>query len=309
MIFLYLLGIFVGMLLPIQTSVNSRLSQFTRSSFYASTISFAVGTLCLLILNLIINPHVFTTSFFSGQTFNYTWFVGGLLGVIFLTGNLLLLPRLGAALTVVITVTGQILMGVVIDTFGLFGASQQQFTFFKAIGIIFLIFGILLMNYVPNRKIHHKTNSNFILWLAIGLVFGSAPPIQTTINSALAQQTHSSIFASLVSFTIGTTALFILTLLFNRTLKIRITHDVLGRIKPVYFIGGMLGMAFVTANIILMPFLGAALTTIVAMLGQMIMGIIIDHFGLMGSPKNKITARKVCGLICIAVGIILLRLF
>lgn len=36
---------------------------------------------------------------------------------------------------------------------------------------------------------------------------------QTTINSALAQQTHSSIFASLVSFTIGTTALFILTLL------------------------------------------------------------------------------------------------
>ncbi|MCE3398905.1 DMT family transporter, partial [Staphylococcus aureus] len=90
---------------------------------------------------------------------------------------------------------------------------------------------------------------------AIGLVFGSAPPIQTTINSALAQQTHSSIFASLVSFTIGTTALFILTLLFNRTLKIRITHDVLGRIKPVYFIGGMLGMAFVTANIILIPFL------------------------------------------------------
>ena len=103
-------------------------------------------------------------------------------------------------------------MGVVIDTFGLFGASQQQFTFLKQLGL-FLIFGILLMNYVPNRKIHHKTNSNFILWLAIGLVFGSAPPIQTTINSALAQQTHSSIFASLVSFTIGTTALFILTLL------------------------------------------------------------------------------------------------
>ena len=96
-----------------------------------------VGTLCLLILNLIINPHVFTTSFFSGQTFNYTWFVGGLLGVIFLTGSLLLLPRLGAALTVVITVTGQILMGVVIDTFGLFGASQQQFTFLKQLGLFF----------------------------------------------------------------------------------------------------------------------------------------------------------------------------
>lgn len=69
----------------------------------------------------------------------------------------------------------------------------------------------------------------------------------------------------------------------------------LGRIKPVYFIGGMLGMAFVTANIILMPFLGAALTTIVAMLGQMIMGIIIDHFGLMGSPKIKLQHVKCVG--------------
>ena len=44
-------------------------------------------------------------------------------------------------------------------------------------------------------------------------------------------------------------------------------------------------MAFVTSNIILMPFLGA--TTIIAMMGQMIMGIIIDHFGLLGSPKTK----------------------
>ena len=49
-------------------------------------------------------------------------------------------------------------------------------------------------------------------------------------------------------------------------------------------------MAFVTSNIILMPFLGAALTTIIAMMGQMIMGIIIDHFGLLGSLKqNNIT--------------------
>ena len=102
------------MLLPIQTSINSRLSQFTRSSFYASTISFAVGTICLLVLNIIIHPQVLTPEFFSKQTLNYTWVLGGLLGVIYLTGNLLLLPRLGAALTVVITVTGQIIMGVII---------------------------------------------------------------------------------------------------------------------------------------------------------------------------------------------------
>ena len=49
-------------------------------------------------------------------------------------------------------------------------------------------------------------------------------------------------------------------------------------------------MAFVTSNIILMPFLGAALTTIIAMMGQMIMGIIIDHFWFVVHLKqNNIT--------------------
>ena len=216
-------------------------------------------------LNIIIHPQVLTPEFFSKQTLNYTWVLGGLLGVIYLTGNLLLLPRLGAALTVVITVTGQIIMGVIIDTFGLLGAHQQSFTLFKGVGIIFLITGIIFMNYVRRHPVNRHKN--------------------------------------------GTIALFILTLVFNRSLKISSTHKTLGKIKSIYFIGGILGMAFVTSNIILMPFLGAALTTIIAMMGQMIMGIIIDHFGLLGSPKNKITSRKLGGLLCIAIGIILLRLF
>ena len=97
----------------------------------------------------------------------------------------------------------------------------------------------------------------FYVWLIIGFIFGFAPPLQTTINSGLAQQMHNSLFAALVSFTVGTLALFILTLIFNRSLKIKITHPDIGKIKPIHFIGGVLGVVFVTSNIILMPFLGA----------------------------------------------------
>lgn len=308
MAFLFILGIVAGMMVPIQTSINSRLGRYTESSFYASTISFFVGTLFLFILNMIFNPKLFDGSFYSGHTIDYHWWVGGLLGVCFLTGNLLLLPRLGVALTVVMTVAGQIIMGVFIDTFGLLGASNHSFTFLKAVGIIILFFGILLMNYIPKNKLQEKTNHMFYVWLIIGFIFGFAPPLQTTINSGLAQQMHNSLFAALVSFTVGTLALFILTLIFNRSLKIKITHPDIGKIKPIHFIGGVLGVVFVTSNIILMPFLGAALTTIVAMLGQMLMGVIIDHFGL-GVRKNPITLRKFSGLIAIAIGIILLRLF
>ncbi|MDY4021325.1 DMT family transporter [Staphylococcus borealis] len=308
MAFLFILGIVAGMMVPIQTSINARLGRFTESSFYASTISFFVGSLFLFILNVIFNPKLFDATFYSGHTIDYHWWVGGLLGVCFLTGNLLLLPRLGAALTVVMTVAGQIIMGGFIDTFGLLGASNHPFTLLKAVGILILLFGILLMNEIPKNKLEEKTNRMFYVWLIIGFIFGFAPPLQTTINSGLAQQMHNSLFAALVSFSVGTFALFILTLIFNRSLKFKVSQPDVGNIKPIHFIGGVLGVIFVTSNIILMPFLGAALTTIVAMLGQMLMGVMIDHFGL-GVPKNSITLRKFSGLIAIAIGIVLLRLF
>ena len=85
------------------------------------------------------------------------------------------------------------MMGVVIDTLGLFGASQQPFTFFKAVGIVLLLIGILLMNQIPKDKLLHQSHSNLYIWLIIGFIFGCAP-IQTTINSALAKEVHSSFF-------------------------------------------------------------------------------------------------------------------
>ncbi|WP_436953120.1 DMT family transporter [Staphylococcus shinii] len=309
MILLYIIGIVAGMVVPFQTSINSRLSLYTKSSFYASTISFATGTIFLILINLIINPDVFTGQFYSNQSLNYQWFVGGMLGVIFLTGNLLLLPRLGASLTVVMTVAGQIIMGVAIDSFGWFGADKQPFTLLKVLGILFLIFGILLMNYVRRNPKDKIQSSTVYIWLIIGFMFGFCPPIQTAINSALGQQLHSSIMASLISFTVGTIVLFILTLIFNKSLKVTTFNSKEGKLKPIYFIGGILGVIFVTTNIILMPHLGAALTTIIVMLGQMLMGIIIDHFGLLGTNVNKVTPRKVLGIIAIMIGIILLRLF
>ncbi len=233
-----------------------------------------------------------------------------MLGVSFLTGNLLLLPKLGATLTVIATVAGQIIMGVIIDTFGLFGATIHDFNLIKAIGVLLLVVRIIVIMNQFNKNNLLLTDQKYLLfWLLLGFIFGFFPPIQTTINSALASHTHSPAFASLVSFTIGSITLLILTAIFNRSLKLNTYHLKFGKLKPIYFTGGILGMAFVTANIILMPHMGAALTTLIGMFGQILMGILIDHFGLFGSPKIAMTSRKTIGLLCILTGIILLRLF
>ena len=169
-IFIYT-GIVAGMMVPIQTSINSRLGRYTESSFMHLPFHFRRYTI-FIYFKYDFNPKLFDGSFYSGHTIDYHWWVGGLLGVCFLTGNLLLLPRLGAALTVVMTVAGQIIMGVFIDTFGLLGASNHSFTFLKAVGIIILFFGILLMNYIPKNKLQEKQIICFMFGLSSALYLG-----------------------------------------------------------------------------------------------------------------------------------------
>lgn len=303
---LFAIGIIGGMSIPFQTSINSKLGVYTKSPIYTSTISFGIGALFLVFLNVIFNPQMLTIQFLSEQSFHYYWVTGGMLGVIFLTGNLLLLPKLGASLTVVIVLTGQMVMGVIIDSYGWFGASIQPFTIFKALGIILLITGIISMNYVKDKR-KKDVHLSFYIWLFIGFVIGFGPPIQTAINSKLGQQIQSTLMASLVSFFVGFIILLLIKVITNKSFRLEMKVQHHGPLKAVYFIGGMLGVIFITANIYLMPYLGAALTTISGMLGQMLMALIIDHFGLLGIDKRKITLRKTVGVGIIITGIVFLR--
>jgi len=305
LIMLILLGAVAGSLIPVQTSINSRLAVFTRSVFLSSFYSFLVGTLMLILFNLFANPGKLSPSYIISQDFSYVWFVGGLMGVIYLTGNVLLLPKIGSALTVIMTVAGQMVIGLLIDTFGWFDAEVQPINIFRVLGIIIMIAGIIFMNYKKKSARQAAGSSN--LWLALGLFTGAMPPIQTAVNSALRHEVDSFFFASLVSFIVGTAALLILSLIVARHIRF-ITYDTtIGSIRPWHFIGGILGALYVTTNIVLMPHLGATLTLMTVIFGQMLMGLFIDHFGLLGIHKNPIDARRLIGVIMILSGIVLLQ--
>ncbi|MDE9885425.1 DMT family transporter [Staphylococcus pseudintermedius] len=303
---LLILGLVAGAVIPVQTSINSRLSRFTQSSLYASAISFTVGTLLLVILNFILNPHLLTAEAFGHYHFDYYWYVGGLMGVIYLTGNMILLPRIGASLTVVTTITGQILMSVLIDTFGWFNVDVQALHVMKVLGIVLLLIGIILMNLQKNAKQLAQSGHNGP-WMLVSMIIGFTPPIQTAINSHLGQTLHSPFFASLVSFTVGASALIILTLMLHRHVKIHATSEQHGPLKWWHFIGGALGVIFVTTNIILTPVIGVTFTLITVMVGQIIMGLLIDHFGLFGVPHRHITKQRLLGFMLIIIAIIIIQ--
>ncbi len=78
-----------------------------------------------------------------GSTPAWMW-LGGLLGFTVVTAITFAQPRIGATAVIGILIAGQLVMGAVIDRFGLFGVHQIAITAPRAIGIALLGIGAAL---------------------------------------------------------------------------------------------------------------------------------------------------------------------
>lgn len=147
-------------------------------------------------------------------------------------------------------------------------------------------------------------NTYFFIFLAI--LAGMAMPTQAVVNSKLAASVESPILAAFISFAVGTVALFIYILLTGVPLGNLISST---NAQLVAWIGGFLGAFFVSVMATVVPRIGVALAFSLAIGGQMIVTLLIDHFGWLGVPEKPINLWRVLGATFITVGVILIRKF
>lgn len=141
--FLVLVAALIGIVLPVQSGVNAQLRGAIGSPLLAAFISFAVGTVALLALNL-----AFRTALPTGVTLRalpwWNW-IGGLLGAIYVFSAILLAPRLGAATLIAAIVCGQMVTSLILDHFGWVGYAQQSVTPARLLGALCIIAGVVLI--------------------------------------------------------------------------------------------------------------------------------------------------------------------
>ncbi len=142
--FLLLFTLFAGALLPVQAILNTRMGRQTGGPLMGSLISFSVGLICLLVLNMITNPGSIVNVRPAGITPWYIW-LGGFLGAIFVGYITWVNQQQGVALTFALVVTGQIFCSLVVDHFGLFGSAISTISLPKMIGAVLLIVGIIMI--------------------------------------------------------------------------------------------------------------------------------------------------------------------
>ena len=139
------------------------------------------------------------------------------------------------------------------------------------------------------------------MWYLIPIFFlGVLTPIQTAANSRLRQSVISPFIASLVSFSVGTIFLLIVTICEKG--GIFIDRELFATLPWWSWFGGICGLWGLTVNIIIFPKLGAMQTALMPMLGQIIMGIVIDSLGLLQSPQFPFTFLRFISVLIILLG-------
>lgn len=323
------IGMGAGLLLPVQTCINSRLREALGSPFLSSLGSFLGGTVFLFILTLIVDHSVALPSGLISQQPGWIW-LGGLFGVIGLTTNILIFPYLGGVQTTVLPVSGQILMGLIIDQFGLFGAQQTSLTFLRVSGAVLVLLGVLGAVMLGGQKMNHKKTSGkqnspdgrplaaqknsdgpsqARLWAmrALALVAGFLMASQAAINGHLGVLVGSSFKAALVSFSIGSLALVLLVAVQRVKVHLRVPQGKSSNPLWMWF-GGVLGALYVLGSAFLVPLIGAGLTIVASLVGMIAGSLAVDKFGVLEAPKRYVGLPQVLSLVVMLVGVVLIRL-
>ena len=132
----------VGGMVALQGPINSQLGR-TIGNFQAAFFSFATGTIILAVIAGLARGGFGQIA--EARHLAPQYLIGGVLGACYVSTVLVTVRTLGAGGIVAATVAGQLTMSVVIDQFGLLGLDKDPITLSKAVGVLLLAVGTLLV--------------------------------------------------------------------------------------------------------------------------------------------------------------------
>jgi transporter family-2 protein len=143
--FFLLMALVAGISVPTQAGINAQLGLWTRSPVLASTISFMVGTLTLILYSLI--TRIPLPSFATAVNHPWWIWIGGALGAFFVTTTIILVPKLGATTMVALILAGQMFASLLLDHFGWLGYPLQPISLGRIAGVVLVCGGVWLIRF------------------------------------------------------------------------------------------------------------------------------------------------------------------
>ena len=144
------------------------------------------------------------------------------------------------------------------------------------------------------------------IFLLSALAAGMLMPVQAGINVELKSLVGHPILAATLQFLVGTGVLMAVLI------AMRVPLPELARLSSApwwVWMGGICGANYIVVAILLAPRLGAATLIAVSVTGQMLVSLLLDHFGFVGYPIHPLNALRVAGAVLLLAGVVLIQRF
>lgn len=130
-----------------------------------------------------------------------------------------------------------------------------------------------------------------LIFPLLALIGGMAIATQGQINGGLGKKI-GVIESSFMNFAVGSLVLLLILLFFGNG------HiSAISTVQKWQLMGGLLGSFFVMIQVIVVPKIGVSTSLIAVIVGQLILGAVIDHFGLFGGNRFPINTQKMIAIV------------
>jgi transporter family-2 protein len=137
-----------------------------------------------------------------------------------------------------------------------------------------------------------------LLYLFLVFFGGAGMSLQASLNSALGKRI-GSLEATFINFFMGTVFIFLISTFFGKGNLLHVVD------APKWqLLGGFLGIITITAIILSVPHIGSTSVFLALICGQILISMIIDHYGFFGVPTIPINWERILGFIMMLIGLI-----
>ena len=298
------IGVIGGIATTVQASINTEARKFFGSPFITAGLNFMVAWLFLATFIIISEHRIFIPLKLVAVYPPWIW-LGGVCAIIIVTMGIFCVPELGSAGYVMILNFGQIVSGLAIDHFALFGSEEARMTLARLAGAVLVMAGMILATY--EKKNADEAGAGLpMLFVILSMVSGIACSVQVAVNGTLRVVLQSVSKATLISMSVAiistVSVILVLVLLRGRKGVIDPPFYEKKRFRPWMLTGGLFALTVVSGNAAVAPILGTGPVTILNLAGMIGAGLLIDAAGFLGIQKKRITIRKTAGMLLMIAG-------
>lgn len=155
-----------------------------------------------------------------------------------------------------------------------------------------------------NASMTPQIPASVLLPLVIAMLAGAVVPFQAGSNAALGRALGHPLWATVASLLVS--LIVVLPVLIGMRAGL---PDIGTAARGPWWlwIGGIAGVAYITAALVLTPRLGAASFIVCVVAGQVVASLIIDHFGLMGLAAKPVNLARIAGVALIVLGMLVVQ--